>query len=120
MTKAVGDLAVNLTYYVSGEFDYDPTVNWNESTTPDNFTERGGGRVSVPKAIITKYKSVDIDGDEVLKTDQKVLIPAAFLPGIEPTSADYMKINAVKWDVVAFEIDTAGAVWTFQVRPKKT
>lgn len=103
---AVGDIPVSVTYtHVTGNPTYTPATGTVTDSTTD-YT------VSV---VFNQYKAADVDGANILSTDQQALIPVENL-GCTPSNHDYMTVDGERWNVVDKETDPAEALWILQIR----
>jgi len=66
--------------------------------------------------IFDVFKFREIDNINVRADDKKALVPALSIPGIVPTPEDRIIESSAVWNVVAVEVDPAGALYTLQVR----
>jgi hypothetical protein len=105
--NALDDIPTEVVYHSTGAITYDPATR-----TP---SETGGSDYTIEKAILVGYKSSEIDGVKILKTDQQLLIPGLSLT-VTPKENDYVTVDGIKWDIEDFSIDPADAMWIFQVR----
>jgi hypothetical protein len=70
-----------------------------------------------PEAIVQTFSTREVDGDLVRKGDKKALIKASELSTItKPGLADKVTISAVVWQIVEFELDPTGTLYTFHIR----
>lgn len=104
---ALDDIPKEAVYHSTGTIAYDPATRASSET--------GGSDHTIEKAILVGYKSSEIDGVKILKTDQQLLVPGLSLT-VTPKENDYATIDGIKWDIKDCSIDPAGAMWIFQVR----
>jgi len=68
------------------------------------------------KVIINDYRHTEIDNEQVLVTDKRVLLPASSLPGKVPTANDKVEIDNKLWTIVSSAQDTTESVYILQIR----
>ena len=103
---AFGDIPQSVTYtYVSGNPVYNPTTGASTGTTA-NYT------ISI---IFDQYEAQDVDGVNIIVTDQIAMIPVENL-AIVPSNNDYITISSERWNVVSKKTDPAKALWILQIR----
>ena len=70
------------------------------------------------RALISKFMSEEIDGQQIRATDQKVSIAGNELPAIVPTPGDLIRDSALAvLVVVSAPTDPVEAFWILHVRP---
>lgn len=107
--NALGDITQQITI---STYAASPTY------TPSTGGTAGAATVTtVPKAIVTSYKSYEVDGHAIKPHDQKVLFPTAAIavepkPGIDTVTDASSNI----WQIISVKKDAAASMYALQVR----
>lgn len=106
---AVGDVAEEAHYYQTGSSLYDVSAGI-VSSIDSKYLVSG---------VFSHYKAMEIDNSKVLPQDIKLKLAQKNAPMI-PHVKDYLQRVenevSVRYEVVDFEQDSAGAVWVMQLR----
>jgi len=104
---AFGDIAhSNIAYHSLGTFSYNATTGVN--------TESGDTDTTI-KTIFDEVKSEEIQGRDILMTDQKLLVANLDI-SVTPKVGDYVTISSERWNVIDFITDPAEALFEIYVR----
>ena len=105
--SAFGDVAYsNIAYHSLGTFSY--------NTTTGGMTESGDVDTTI-KTIFDETKSEEIQGRDILMTDQKLLVANLDI-SVTPKVGDYVTIDSKRWNVIDFIVDPALALYEIFVR----
>ncbi len=104
--SAAGNIKTSVTYHSTGTNAY--------NTSTGAMTETGGQDLSV-SVMFTNYEQEEIDGDVILTTDQKALIPTLNL-SVTPKITDTIIAGSETWQVQGKKTDPAEAMWEIQLR----
>jgi len=89
----------------TGNPTYDPATGiMTATTTSQSFN-----------ALIVRYERDEVDGQNVLLTDSKIIFPQSMITGT-PLTTDTITIDSVSWDIKNVMPDAADATWTIQAR----
>lgn len=109
--SAIGDVKVKGIYYEYDPGDYDPSVG--------DSTDIKDGIEIANDVILAKYKSNEVDDEEVFKTDQKALILQVDLFNEPKKNAKLLLGNPFLkdyWRIIDVGKDPASAMWILQIR----
>jgi len=105
--SAFGDVAYsNIAYHSLGTFSYNATTG--------GMTESGDIDTTI-KTIFDETKSEEIQGRDILMTDQKLLVANLDI-SVTPKVGDYVTIAGDKWNIVDFVVDPALALYEIFIR----
>jgi len=107
--KALGNLVTQATFHSTGTFTVTPATG--------GATESSHSDETNVEMMFIDYLASEIDGQRILSTDQKILIPANNLTAT-PKNTDYIESAGLKWYVIDVGKDPAGALWQLQSRLK--
>jgi hypothetical protein len=105
--SAFGDIAhSSIAYHSLGTFSYNATTGVN--------TESGETDTTI-KTIFDEVKSEEIQGRDILMTDQKLLVANKDI-SVTPKVGDYVTIESNRWNVIDFITDPAEALFEIFIR----
>jgi len=105
--SAFGDVAhTGIPYHSLGTFSYNATTGVN--------TESGDTDTTI-KTIFDEVKSEEIQGRDILMTDQKLLVANKDI-SVTPKVGDYVTISSKRWNVVDFVTDPSAALYEIYIR----
>jgi len=96
----------SIAYHSLGTFNYDPIAGTS--------IESGDIDTTI-KTIFDETKSEEIQGRDVLMTDQKLLVANLDI-SVTPKVGDYVTILSERWNVVDFKVDPSEALFEIYVR----
>jgi hypothetical protein len=105
--SAAGDIKESATFRSKTNMNpvYDPVTDTETQSYTDYSTSM------VPSG----YDSREIDGINILDTDERVKILVEELTPI-PKRNDQIIRSSIKWEIINIHKDPANAVWTLQIR----
>lgn len=103
---AFGDVPKSVIYtHVSSDPVYDPATRAVSTVSTDYALS----------FVFDKFEAEDVDGANILSTDQIAMIPVENVSFI-PSNHDYLTIDNEKWNVINKKTDPAKALWLLQIR----